>query len=232
MNRFPLVSAVVASSFLLLACDAQVDPEYRGEPLATIQGAIVDDGGVDTSDLYTAILNYNFLINDFSHIDSAPVVGSFPAEFTIDLSVPPPAEALNDFTLGGARPSESRFSTGYIGVLHEGMDPNVEAAAAIAGLAEEYMLVYVETDVQPGTESERFLGGALTAGYHLMKWRPMTEAELQAYEDCKVTPDARSCGIAEGGDADDRLVPNPEEFDSEVTIRIVPADQLTGANLW
>ena len=231
MNTFPIVSAVVAASFLLVACDAQVDPEYRGEPLATIEGAIVDEGGVDTSDLYTAILNYNFLVNDFSHIDSAPVIGTFPAEFRIDLSVPPPAEVLNDFTLGGARPSESRFSTGYIVVLHEGMDPNVDPAA-IAGLAEEYVLVYVETDVQPGTESERFLGGALTAGYHLMTWAPMTEAELQAQEDCETGPDPRSCGVAEGGDADDRLVPNPEEFDSEVTIRIVPPDQLTGANLW
>ncbi|WP_437752579.1 hypothetical protein [Sorangium sp. So ce1389] len=232
MNRFQLVPAVVASSLLLLACDAQVDPEYRGEPLATIQGAIVDSGGVDTSDLYTAILNYNFLIDDFSRIDSAPVVGSFPAEFRIDLSVPPPAEVLNDFTLGGSRPSESRFSTGYIAVLHEGMDPNVDPGA-VAGLAEEHMLVYVETDVQPGTQSERFLGGALTAGYHLMKWRPMTDAELQDQEECKLTaPDPRSCGVADGGDADDRLVPNPEEFDSEVTIRIVPPDQLTGANLW
>ncbi|XYH94071.1 hypothetical protein ACMHYB_40420 [Sorangium sp. So ce1128] len=231
MNRFPLVSAVVASSFLLLACDAQVDPEYRGEPLATIQGAIVDEGGVDTSDLYTAILNYNFLIDDFSHIDIAPVIGSFPAEFTIDLSVPPPAEVLNDFTLGGTRPSESRFSTGYIAVLHEGMDPNV--GPAIAGLAEEYVLVYVETDVQAGTESERFLGGALTAGYHLMKWVPMTEAELQALEDCKLTaPDPGSCGAADGGDADDRLVPNPEEFDSKVTITIAPPDQLDGGNIF
>ncbi|WP_437807515.1 hypothetical protein [Sorangium sp. So ce1078] len=227
MNRFQLVSAVVASSFLL-ACDGQVDPGYRGEPLATIEGAIVDEGGVDTSGLYTAILNYNFLIDDFSHIDSAPVIGSFPAEFRIDLSVPPPAEVLNDFTLGGTRPSESRFSVGYIAVLHEGMDPNTELGS-IAGLAEDYMLVYVETDVQPGTQSERFLGGALSAGYHLMKWAPMTEAELQqAREDCELrTPEPGMCN-----DANDRLVPNPEEFDSEVTIKIVPPDQLNGANLW
>ncbi|KYF78855.1 hypothetical protein BE11_30720 [Sorangium cellulosum] len=227
MNRLPFVSAVVASSFLLLACDAQVDPEYRGEPLATIRGAIVDSGGVDSGDLYTAILNYNFLIDDVSHIDIAPVTGSFPAEFTIDLNVPPPVEVLNDFTRGGTLPSESRFSTGYIAVLHEGMDPNTDPGS-IAGLAEEYMLVYVETDVQPGTQSERFLGGALTAGYHLMKWRPMTEAELQAQEDCKLTtPEPGSCG-----DAHDHLVPNPEEFDSEVTIKIVPPDQLNGANIF
>ncbi|WP_437775117.1 hypothetical protein [Sorangium sp. So ce1097] len=228
MHRFPFAAAVVASSFLLLACDAQVDPEYRGEPLATIQGAIVDEGGVDAGELYTAILNYNFVINDFSHTDSAPVIGSFPAEFRIDLNVPPPAEALNDFTLGGARPSESRFSVGYIAVLHEGTDPNVDPGA-LAGIAEEYMLVYVETDVQPGTESERFLGGALTAGYHLMKWAPMTEAELQqAREDCELrTPEPGKCN-----DAHDRLVPNPAEFDSEVTIRIAPPGQLTGANIW
>ncbi|WP_437567165.1 hypothetical protein [Sorangium sp. So ce542] len=231
MNRVPFVSAVAASSFLLLACDAQVDPEYRGEPLATIQGAIVDEGGSTGGHLRTAILNYNFLVNDFGHTDIAPVVGSFPAEFRIDLNVPPPAEVLNDFTRGGARPSESRFSTGYIAVLKEGLDPNVDPAS-IAGLAEEYMLVYVETDVQPGTQSERFLGGALSAGYHLMKWAPMTEAELQAYDACKATPDPRSCGVAEGGDADDRLVPNPEEFDSEVTIRIAPPRQFAAANLW
>ncbi|KYF83850.1 hypothetical protein BE18_41650 [Sorangium cellulosum] len=231
MNRLPFVSAAVASSFLLLACDAQVDPEYRGEPLATIQGAIVDEGGSTEGHLRTAILNYNFLVDDFGHTDLAPVVGSFPAEFRIDLNVPPPAEVLNDFTRGGARPSESRFSTGYIAVLKEGLDPNVDPAS-IAGLAEEYMLVYVETDVQPGTQSERFLGGALSAGYHLMKWAPMTEAELQAYDACKATPDPRSCGVAEGGDADDRLVPNPEEFDSEVTIRIAPPRQFAAANLW
>ncbi|WP_437874833.1 hypothetical protein [Sorangium sp. So ce513] len=228
MSRFPFASAVVASSFLLLACDAQVDPEYRGEPLATIQGAIVDEGGAGAGALYTAILNYNFVIDDFSRIDSAPVIGSFPAEFRIDLNVPPPAEALNDFTLGGARPSESRFSTGYIAVLHEGTDPNVDPGA-LAGIAEEHMLVYVETDVQPGTESERFLGGALTAGYHLMKWAPMTEAELQlAREDCE----QRTSEPGKCNDAHDRLVLNPEEFDAEVTIRIAPPDQLSGANLW
>ena len=225
LRRFP---AVIASSLLLLACDAQVDPRYDGEPLATIKGSIVSSTGGTASHLHTAVVNFRFTVDDTYHADYAPVVGSFPAQFSIDLDVPPPSDTLNDFTQGGTQPSESRFSTGYIFVVRDGVDLNTNPADAIVGIAEEYVLVYVESDVQPGSRSAQFLGGALTAGYHLMKYVPMDAAELQAVEDCKAT----SSDPAKCGDATDRLVPNPEEFASEVTITTGPSSELHEVNIF
>src|SRR5258706_15597899 len=85
MKQLSLAAVIVNCSLTLLACDAQVDSDYRGEPLATVQGKIVAGGASNTTDLRAAVLNYNFLSGDFAVVDGQQVVGSFPANFRVDL---------------------------------------------------------------------------------------------------------------------------------------------------
>ena len=233
MKKFALLTLSFTCSGLLLGCNAQVDSDYRGESLATVHGSVVLSGGAHGGDLRAALLNYNFVKNDFARVDGAPVVGSFPADFELDLKTPPPDDALNDFTDGGKYPSESHFSAGYLAVVESGKDVNADPSA-VAGVASDYVLVYVQSDVQPGTESARFLGGELKAGYHLMKSVPMSDAERAALQaDCapssEVLPHPDICGA---GDATDKLVPNADEFAADVTVTLVAPDQLQGANIF
>jgi hypothetical protein len=187
-----------------------------------------------TWDLCPALANYTFVRNDFAAIQGAPLASSFPAEFRLDLMTPPPNEQLNDFTRGGALPDESRFSVGYLLVLHEGKDLNVDATA-VAGFG-DYVLVYVERDVVPGTISARYLGGALKAGYHLMGHAATSEserAELLAACDPSAGSPWPYPWICLGGDATDKLVVENDELAAKVTILLAgSAAEIQGANIF
>jgi hypothetical protein len=73
------------------ACDAQVGDEYRGEPLLSMQGTVVLSEPNDPRNVVPAIA----FAAEFQTVLIEPEVrGQFPAQFRLDITEPPPAEAL------------------------------------------------------------------------------------------------------------------------------------------
>lgn len=168
-----LTSAMIAIS--LAACgDAQVDADYLGEPLAIVEGTITAESE-SAHGMHEATLVW-----DNQHADpgqpavvatKAPVMGSFPAAFRLKVYTPPPANIFTDFSFGGMYPGEGRIAFGYITTIKAGVTmPQPESSqGGVTGLAEDFLVIYAEKDVQPGSRLAEFLHGPLAKGFHLMK---------------------------------------------------------------
>lgn len=214
------------SALLLAACDAQVEPDYPGEPLATVHGTVVKADDSALGDIDAALVWVNLATNPDTLIGArTDVEGAFPASFTLSLYEPPPAGALMDLpTLVG--PDESRFGLAYIGALPAGVD--AASTDDLVGVSEGYLVVYVESDSKPGTQTEEFFGGPVSAGYHLMTASEGTPERLAEREACFEA--AESDGMLEDdeiiacGPKKDLVRPQPSGFGANVTVKIAPYD--------
>jgi len=80
----------------LLSCDAQVDDEYMGEPLLSLQGNVV----VRKGHLDADVVPYLGLFDSdergvFLALVGGELTGEFPAKFRFDVTQPPPDEVLH-----------------------------------------------------------------------------------------------------------------------------------------
>lgn len=163
--------ALLSLPLLSIACDSQADSDYQGEALASVKGQVTTSLSSLPSD-YEALVVWNNSAGspDTFTGQSVDVSGSFPANFELNIFLPPPQEALNDYTQNGQFPDESHIGVAFIAALPVGLDlQSDEEFTGPGAISEDYMLVYVQEDVKPGTVSEQLLGEALTAGYYLMK---------------------------------------------------------------
>jgi hypothetical protein len=73
------------------ACDSQVPGTYQGEVLASLHGAVANQSGSDQTQADIGLLRPYDVGKDssFSDIQRVSVVGSFPANFRLDLYEPP-----------------------------------------------------------------------------------------------------------------------------------------------
>mgnify|MGYP001828356333 CR=1 FL=1 len=215
----------------LSACDAQVDPDYPGEPIASLVGTVTNEMQSRTAtDPVVGLLWINELTPggpDTAFGETVAVSGQFPADFTLDVYAPPPPEALNDLSAGGQRPEESRVGTAAIAVVDgqavAAFDRGEEPAAnSMLGGADRHMLVYVETDIQPGSFGEVLLGGQLSAGFHVMDVERLTEAQKQQVDQCRAQAvdeaQRRACGP---DSAFDRLRLAPADLQTRISVRLV-----------
>lgn len=200
--------AALALAVLAAACDAQTGDEYRGEPLADLHGVV-------SNELPRAPENLRLMVvwlaeigqEDAFAVQGAHLSGQFPFRFRLEIFEPPPAGAINDFSRGGTMPGETRIGTAYL--IAAAADATLtDPGEGPVGGSEEHVLVWIEEDVLPGSRGERFVGGALSAGYHLMR------AIAPGEEDCPSGPD----------DVFDCLREDEGGFDTEIEIRI--ADDL------
>jgi hypothetical protein len=83
----------------LFGCDAQVGPDYAGEPLLSVRGQVVL-AGENAADV-TPVIAFNTATG--YAVVNAEVSGEFPAEFRLDVVEPPPPDALYDYTDGTGR---------------------------------------------------------------------------------------------------------------------------------
>jgi hypothetical protein len=97
-----------ASAF---GCESQVDDEYTGEPLLSLQGnVLVSEEQVDTNLLpYLA-----FSVQDEVVFVGGEVTGEFPAKFRFDVTQPPPAGALREVNELGF---SGRMATAFLVML-------------------------------------------------------------------------------------------------------------------
>ena len=232
MNLRPfLASALALAAFpSLTACDAQTDPSYGGEPLATVRGTITSE--LDDPPELVASLVWEVWTTQGDSAASAqvPVTGSFPAAFTMELLAPPADDMLNP-SLG---PDEPYVGTAYITAL-----PPVPVEPLgdedLLGISPDHVLVYVSSDIQPGSQWDAFLHGALATGYHLMVVHRPNAAEQQEIDACRQEAEL-ACDACGGGCAecdnlhcDDEfrgLFPAPGGFADPVTVHIAAPDQL------
>jgi hypothetical protein len=75
------------------ACSAQAEPDYRGEPLAVLRGAIVTGERAAPGDVEAAVVWVSEPELDGWPIARVHVRGEFPAQFSVEVFDPPPEPA-------------------------------------------------------------------------------------------------------------------------------------------
>jgi hypothetical protein len=170
--KFRALTSILIAATMAACGDAQVDADYAGEPLATVEGTITTSSGASKGPHEATLVWLNDGPGPSVVIATkAPVKGNFPASFRLKVFTPPPANALVDYTLGGMYPNEVRLGLGYITTVKAGVtEPQLEDPdGGITGLAENFLIIYAENDVKPGSHVAELLHGTPKKGFHLMK---------------------------------------------------------------
>jgi hypothetical protein len=209
-----------------LGCAAQ-DPD--DVPTAVVRGEVRSERAAPPPGKNVELLYLNYSVYDdvpgweemnFAVRSQVEVSGSYPAAFQLDISDPPPDEALTDFTHGGTRPDERKIGFAVISASHECTSGSIVGAhgRCLFGSADEVAVVWVDGDIVPGTRSEAFVGAALTSGYHLLAFDVKGDAEMQAcHQGGGEDPAACARSVITGTLPIDselavRLVDGPEDF--------------------
>jgi len=141
------------SSLLALAsalgCESQVNDDYTGEPLFSLQGNVVATADYEDQNLVPR-LGFHVADEEANSVVlvDGKVQGEFPARFRFDVTRPPPHEALvppwSDFGL------ESKFSFGYLLLQPANSDkhiPNVlRSESSELGCTSEGVCTRIETE--------------------------------------------------------------------------------------
>ena len=208
-NPFRLVLALTLT--IPAACAPQVGDNYKGEPLASLRGVVLNQLDRSVGPLEAVLVWSNPSSDpDTTTGDRVPVAGGFPASFRLDIYQPPEEAALNDLTVGGMYPDESRIGLAYITALPVGYDLT-GAETEPYGMSESHLLLYLESDLQTGTSGEALVGGTLEAGFHLL--------EVIDFDDPACPEEFNDC-----------LRPAPGGLDTEVELRIDKAELIDVPN--
>lgn len=202
-------AVALAACAACAACDAQVAADYPGEPLARIRGTPIgfDDGDVASA----AAVRWNPQRGadlTTGPVQALPLRTHPPASLLLEVVTLPPQDAYFGFEGEPARVAEGTLS------LTHG-DQRV-------GEAIDFALVHLDGDVEPGSITAAYLGGALAPGFHLLDVRATAElTPPQAYFAARCAADA----AAEPGESAAaacramrryELVPTPDDLDTSL----------------
>lgn len=229
----------VALAFLA-ACSAQKSEDYAGDPLARVKGTIVTSS--PQAPAVPVLVWSNFARQgDIVAGAEIPVQGRFPADFTVDIVAPPRAALLNDFSNKGKLPNEVRVGVGGIYAVAPGTDVSgASHDVPVRGAVENFMVVYVEHDAVPGTIAAAFLGGALSAGFHLMRVERPKLPSIEQHRVEEACYAALPPGLTEQQEyvqcepsgIFDHLREAPLGFDTVVTLKLAPVGELDFPNVY
>lgn len=175
------IRQLLVAATLCCACDPQADGNYLGEPLATFDGYVSSAG---VAPLEAAMLWQRGAppsTNDQELATRAPVQTGFPARFTLHLYQPPPAAARRVLA-----PGEVPYARANAGAVPYGIAAPAAGALpqsvpnAAYGIDAHHWIVYLPSDVPPGSLTEWWLGEALPAGFHLMTVVPVNPSCIPA----------------------------------------------------
>jgi hypothetical protein len=164
INWMPTRRCVVAALLCLVACSAQVDPEYRGKPLGVLQGQVLSKEGAVSSAGEAALLFWGGAkIPPESQVASsrrllslgvrAPVSGEFPSRFQMKLFTPPPPEAFDvptrwsDSDRGFLGWVPSLTAIALIVALAPGTDKSHVTPKDILGVSTDHVVVFLARDI-------------------------------------------------------------------------------------
>jgi len=169
----------------LAACDAQTDPGNQGEPLVTLRGRVESTG--ELPPLEAAMLWQRGPppgTDDQELATRAPVTSGFPASFILRLYDPPPDAAFRTLVDGAPRWARANAAAVPYGVTPDQVASLPTVFTASYTYDKDHWVMYLDTDVPPNSLTEWWLGGALGAGYHLVRVLPVsacpTAADLDA----------------------------------------------------
>jgi hypothetical protein len=173
-----MMRSLIGLTLLMLAgCgDPLVGLDYRGDPMATVQGQVVLGGtATPAGGLYVVVGWHREATPDTWTGEVVDVSGGFPASYLLDLLGPPPDSALNV-------DPETQKKLGFAFLaLMEDVNGNGELDVdqtgrglpagpdRFRGGAETLLLAYAADPFPAGSRIAKELGTELSVGYHLMK---------------------------------------------------------------
>jgi len=204
MTPYSLLSLCTALSFAA-ACDGQNGSDYQGETLADIVGTVTSNVETATEMSAALVWNNSALDPDTKTIEYVAVDGSFPSNFHIEVFTPPPEAVLNDYTSLGD--GNARIGIAYIAALPTAETLEDGLSNIPVAISEDYMLVYVESDIAPGTASAELLGEALSAGFYLMQVLDVDDPACpgEVFDCLRVAPEGTSVPL---------IIQKPEDIDT------------------
>jgi hypothetical protein len=171
-----------------IACSSQVEPDYRGEPLAVMNGTVTSLSNTAYGPVEAAVLwpvDRGMEEGPFLEAVRVSVGSSFPTDFRIELLEPPPTDSNDD--------SWPYVQQGLVAAIRPGSGPLVEDEN-IVGVALDVGVAYVpqpSAATHPDWRDEwqaeieyraQALGVPTTPGYHLYRTVVTEETEAEAYQ--------------------------------------------------
>ena len=194
---------VGALALAAAACDAQVAPEYSGEPLARIRGMAIgfDDGATASGAAVRWNTQRDADLTD-GPLQALPLRTRPPAGVLLEVVTTPALDVHFGFADEPARIAEGTL------FLTEG--------EALVGEAIDFALVHVDGEVAPGSLAAAYLGGELAPGFHLLVVRATAElTPAQAYFAARCDEriaDRAACRASRLYE----LLPTPEDLDTSL----------------
>jgi len=154
------MKCAVAIAIVAGGCDPLVDGSYTGRPLFTLDGTLSEATRPHEVDAKLALLWQDPETAGGPGIvaQAIPYALAAPNSFSADVPAKPPNAAWFAFDDGGPRLGEA--------YVHLVTHVPVTTSDFDLGLDQLHVLVYAADDVVGGSASE-YLGGDVTAGYHL-----------------------------------------------------------------
>jgi len=156
----------ILTATVLAACDPLASRDYVGEPLITLQGTFATSAA-SSSDLGGVALMWqdpDGAGGPGAAATAVPVAIEFPASFSIAVPAPPPDGVALAFGDG------STVAEAYIYVVR---DATSSHPTKLLGTDRTHALIYAATDIADGTDAAAYLGGPVTAGFHLRRFVAM-----------------------------------------------------------
>ena len=216
----------------LVACASQVDGDHQGTALAKLTGEVRNTRTMpiagDNAEVSIVWVNSSGS-PDVSVAESADVIGSFPAQFSLSIYEPPAMPLLNDWN--GVKVGVALIVAGT-----SDLDWTAGEPAGLLGMDENHLLVYVPQDVPAGSAASILLRGTPAAGFHIYGVHKLTDAESDSRRTCieQLGPDPSmqevysQCG---GSDVFDDFVPLPTDLATPLEIDLVDdLDQIDPPN--
>jgi len=170
------VKWLVVVPVLATACDSLAGGDYVGEPLITLAGTFAPTSAPPAEVGGIALLwqDAEGSGGPGKAIVAVPVSIEFPTRFAVQVPAPPPDDVTFAFADG------TRLAECYVYVVADDTDTR-----QFLGADRTHALVWTAGDVSAGTAAAAYLGGAVTAGYHLRRYTtsPQMSPEQQTLVD-------------------------------------------------
>ena len=177
----------------LVGCDALANTDYVGQPLFTLEGTLA----VPATAAEDHVGGLALLWQDSAGAGgpgaastSVPVAIEFPSKFRAAVPVPPPEVARWRFA-----DADVELAEGYVVVVADAAAPVPDPR----GTDRVHVLVYATADVEAGTLAADYLGGPISAGYHLRRFAvapAAAAAQAELIERCVASGAMRTACVA------------------------------------
>jgi hypothetical protein len=173
---------------LLAGCDSLADSDYVGQPLFTLSGSFAEGANAPAGPVAGVALFWQDAHGAGGPgiaATAVPVSVAFPAAFSVAIPAPPPEAARFGFGDG------VMIAEAYVYMVGDVHAPRQTPL----GSDRTHVIVWASADVAAGTPAADYLGGPITAGYHLRHFALATTvgaAQAQLIDACAATGARRS----------------------------------------